>query len=81
VGTGLRLGELLGLKWGDLDLEGGAVHVRRTLVEEVGTGKRTLSEPKTSRAARSGGRGQPSTRSSTRSTRAAPSHEPAPSMT
>ncbi len=29
--TGMRLGELLGLKWADVDLEAGAVHVRRGL--------------------------------------------------
>jgi len=31
VHTGLRQGELLGLKWGDVDLEAGTLHVRRTL--------------------------------------------------
>jgi integrase len=29
--TGMRLGELLGLKWQDIDFEAGAVHVRRGL--------------------------------------------------
>ncbi len=29
VASGLRLGELLGLQWGDLDLDAGALHVRR----------------------------------------------------
>jgi len=52
VGTGLRLGELLGLRWGDLDLEGGALQVRRALVEQSRTGKRTLAEPKTKQARR-----------------------------
>ncbi len=33
VASGLRLGELLGLQWADLDLDGGGLHVRRTLVE------------------------------------------------
>lgn len=51
VGTGLRLGELAGLRWGDLDLEAGAVHVRRALVENE-KGARTFAEPKTSRARR-----------------------------
>jgi len=32
LGTGLRRGELLALKWTDLDLEGGTVTVRRQLV-------------------------------------------------
>lgn len=31
VSTGLRQGELLGLKWGDVDLENGLIRVRRTL--------------------------------------------------
>ncbi len=31
VHTGLRRGELLGLKWGDLDLREGLLHVRRSL--------------------------------------------------
>jgi integrase len=31
VHTGLRQGELLGLKWDDVDLEDGSVQVRRTL--------------------------------------------------
>ncbi len=29
--TGLRLGELLGLRWEDLDVRGGMIHVQRTL--------------------------------------------------
>lgn len=31
LGTGLRLGELLGLKWSDLDMTNKELHVRRTL--------------------------------------------------
>lgn len=31
AGTGLRRGELLGLRWEDLDLDGGELHVRRSL--------------------------------------------------
>ena len=34
--TGLRQSELLGLWWGDLDLDGGVLHVRRTL-DRTGT--------------------------------------------
>lgn len=32
LGTGLRRGELLGLKWGDIDLEAATVQIRRSLV-------------------------------------------------
>jgi len=52
VGTGLRLGELLGLRWGDFDLESGAVHVRRASVEDRKSGAVTFEEPKTSRSRR-----------------------------
>lgn len=33
ITTGLRLGELLGLTWDDIDLEQGVLHVRRSVVE------------------------------------------------
>lgn len=36
LATGLRRGELLGLKWGDIDLENGAVHVRRQVARLEG---------------------------------------------
>jgi integrase len=47
VYTGLRLGELLGLQWQDVDLDGGVLHVRRqyTLTGE-------LTEPKTKKGLR-----------------------------
>jgi integrase len=45
--TGLRLSELLGLWWGDLDLDSGALHVRRQL-DRSGD----YTEPKTQRSAR-----------------------------
>jgi integrase len=41
--TGLRLGELLGLRWQDVDLENGVIHVRHQLCRET----RTLVAPKT----------------------------------
>jgi len=52
VTTGMRRGELLGLKWSDVDLKGGAVSIRRTL-SRVDNGKRvTLGEPKTKKSRR-----------------------------
>ena len=52
--TGIRIGELCGLKWGDIDLNNGYVHIRRT-VERIanidgktqGKTKVIVSEPKT----------------------------------
>lgn len=43
--AGLRQGELLGLKWGDVDLEAGTLRVRRTLTKAQGGP--VLSTPKT----------------------------------
>jgi len=45
--TGLRLSEFLGLWWGDLDLDGGVLHVRRTL-DRTGS----YAKPKTQQSAR-----------------------------
>ena len=39
--TGLRRGELVGLKWKDIDFENGRIHVRRSLVDQI------EGEPKT----------------------------------
>ncbi len=50
--SGLRQGELLGLRWGDVDLAARAVHVRRTLVEDNRSGGMTFSEPKTAKSRR-----------------------------
>jgi len=50
VTTGLRLGELFGLQWADVDLTAGCLHVRYTLMEV--NGKLSLSEPKTARSRR-----------------------------
>jgi integrase len=51
VATGLRLGELLALRWSDVDLKGGSVHVTRTLQYVLGQGL-MFREPKTSRSRR-----------------------------
>jgi integrase len=50
VGSGLRLGELFGLQWQDVDLEAQAITVRHTLLEVKG--KLELAEPKTSKSRR-----------------------------
>ncbi len=50
VHTGMRQGELLALKWTDVDLEAGKVSVRRTLTRE--SGHYALGEPKTKRSRR-----------------------------
>lgn len=51
VSTGLRLGELLGLKWSDIDLEARSLQVVRSLQYISGQGLR-FGEPKTSRSRR-----------------------------
>jgi integrase len=45
VTTGLRQGELLGLKWDDVDMEAGTLQVRRTLT--TAKGGPVISPPKT----------------------------------
>lgn len=50
ITTGLRQGELFGLKWRDVDWNKGAIAVRRT-IEDVG-GKLTVGEPKTDKGRR-----------------------------
>jgi integrase len=49
--TGLRLGEATGLKWEDIDLNGGQFTVRRALQRQRGNGL-ALVEPKTARSRR-----------------------------
>jgi len=52
--TGLRLGELLGLAWPDLELEGATptLTVRRSLARAAGRNLYALAEPKTNRSRR-----------------------------
>ena len=50
VTTGMRQGELLGLKWEDVDLEREVLQVRRTLVKNGG--RLGLGEPKTKKSRR-----------------------------
>jgi integrase len=50
VHTGMRQGELLGLKWEDVDLEGNVVRIRRTLTRNKG--RLLLGEPKTKKSRR-----------------------------
>jgi integrase len=51
VHTGMRQGELLALRWQDVDLENAVVSVRRTLTRSGG--KTTFGEPKTKKSRRS----------------------------
>jgi integrase len=50
VHTGMRQGELLGLRWQDVDMENAVVSVRRTLTRSGG--KVTFGEPKTRKCRR-----------------------------
>ena len=45
LATGARQGELLALRWSDVDFEKGAIRIRRTLVRTGG--RHELGEPKT----------------------------------
>jgi integrase len=52
VTTGMRRGELLGLKWSDVDLENSRISIRRTLTR-TDNGKRVaLGDPKTKKSRR-----------------------------
>jgi integrase len=52
VTTGMRIGEMFGLKWSDVDLEAGTVQVRRTVAADgtinplkSSSGRRTITDP------------------------------------
>jgi len=47
VTTGMRRGELLGLKWTDVDLENGCLSIRRALTRTAKGKYVALTEPKT----------------------------------
>lgn len=53
VSTGLREGELLALRWEDVDLEGAVLRVRQTLTRDGG--KVSLGPPKTKNSRRTVG--------------------------
>ena len=53
--TGLRIGELLGLEWSDVDFENGIIHVNKTVYREkdkTGTWQLIVDSPKTKSSAR-----------------------------
>jgi integrase len=52
ITTGMRQGELLGLKWADVDMEAGILQVRRTLSTATGRGF-SFNAPKTAKGRRS----------------------------
>jgi integrase len=52
VHTGMRRGELLGLKWPDVDLDNATVRVRRTLTRTENGRRLALGEPKTKKSRR-----------------------------
>lgn len=51
IGTGLRRGELCGLRWEDVDLENQCIHVRQAVSQT--SGKVTIGKPKTKTSVRS----------------------------
>ena len=52
VSTGIRRGELLGLRWRDVDLDHATLHVRTTLQRSRKTGEFVWKEPKTRKSRR-----------------------------
>jgi integrase len=52
IHTGMRRGELLGLKWSDVDLDSATIRVRRTLMRTDNGRLLALGEPKTKKSRR-----------------------------
>jgi integrase len=50
--SGLRSGEILSLKWANVDLESGVISVRSSLQDSDDVGKRIIAPPKTEKSAR-----------------------------
>ena len=51
LNTGMRLGELFGLMWSDIDMKKGTIHVQRSLVTSI-TKRKIFEEPKTAKSKR-----------------------------
>lgn len=51
LNTGMRLGEVFGLKWQDIDWEAGSIHIQRSLVTASRVGQ-LFQEPKTAKSRR-----------------------------
>lgn len=51
--TGIRVGELCGLKWSDIDLDKRIMHIRRTLSKVASSKSLVVGEPKTKAGVRS----------------------------
>ena len=52
IRSGMRQGEMLGLRWRDVDLEHWMLHVRASVHQHPRTGEWTLTQPKTPRSRR-----------------------------
>ncbi len=50
--TGLRTGEMIGLRWSDVDFENRVIHIRRTMEYRHSVGEWRIGEPKTKNSVR-----------------------------
>ena len=50
--TGVRTGEMIGLKWEDLDFENDLIHIRRTMEYRYSVGEWRIGTPKTKKSVR-----------------------------